>query len=144
MIDDEIALHERIDLLRIASHADHRVTQRGHIDDGRDAGEVLQDDAADHERHFDLFGLGGVPVGDLRDMLFVDEEAIDVAETRFEQDSHRERQRLNLAKALRGQLGQRVVLELATARLEDRLRTERICCRHVPVSPLEKPHICRN
>ena len=49
MIDHELGGNQRIDLGRIASLVSHRVTHRGEVDDARDTGEVLQENARGRE-----------------------------------------------------------------------------------------------
>src|SRR5690606_29635574 len=45
VVDDEIALRQGIDLLRITAEGDHRIAHGGEIDDSRNTGEVLHQDA---------------------------------------------------------------------------------------------------
>ena len=52
VVDDEVDRHQRIDLLRVAAERCHGVAHRGEVDDRRNAGEILHQDA-------------GRPVGDL-------------------------------------------------------------------------------
>ena len=49
MVDHEVRGHERVDPGRVAPHLRERVAHRGEVDDARDAGEVLEDDAGGHE-----------------------------------------------------------------------------------------------
>ena len=59
VVDDEVGRDERLDARRVAADVGHRVAHRGEIDDRRNAGEVLQQDARRHERHLGLDrGLG--------------------------------------------------------------------------------------
>ena len=46
VVDHELDGEERVDPLRVAAEVVHRVAHRGEVDDGRYAGEVLQEDAA--------------------------------------------------------------------------------------------------
>ena len=55
MVDDELDRLERIDLLRVAAEADDAVAHGREIDNGGNAGEVLQQHARGRER--DLFLL---------------------------------------------------------------------------------------
>ena len=54
VVDDQVGRHERLDACRVAADIGHRVAHRGEIDDGRDAGEVLEQDARGHERDLSL------------------------------------------------------------------------------------------
>ena len=56
VVDDEVGRDERVDHGRIAAELGHRVAHDRQVDDGRHAGQVLEDHARGHER--DL-GLGG-------------------------------------------------------------------------------------
>src|SRR5205823_307320 len=89
MVDHEVAGHQRLNLLGIAPHANHGTAQGGQIDDGGNAGKILQDDASRHERNFDLLGRFSVPVGQIADVAFVDDEIVEFAETGFEQHADR-------------------------------------------------------
>jgi hypothetical protein len=60
VIDHEVRRHERIDPRWIAAEVGHRVAHRGQVDDGRHPGEVLEQDARRHERHFRI-GRGPRP-----------------------------------------------------------------------------------
>jgi hypothetical protein len=58
VIDHELGGEERIDALGIPAHFLHRFAHRGEIDDGGNAGEILQQDACGHERDFFLRDAG--------------------------------------------------------------------------------------
>jgi hypothetical protein len=45
VVDDQLAGCERVDLLRVAAQARHRVAHRGQVDDAGHAGEVLHEHA---------------------------------------------------------------------------------------------------
>ena len=92
MINHQIARNERVDLLRIAPHADHSAAERGEIDDGGNSGEVLQYDASRHEGDFDLLGGLRIPVGQFDHVIVANNEVIDLAEARFQQHADRIRQ----------------------------------------------------
>ena len=86
MIDDQFGGQQRIDALRVAAHLHHGVAHGGQIDDGRHAGEVLQQDAGRHEGDF-LAGLGfRLPVGQRFDVLGAHGQAVLAAEQVFEED----------------------------------------------------------
>ena len=50
VVDDEVGGRERVDLLGVAAQRRDRLAHRGEVDDRRDAGEVLQEDARGLER----------------------------------------------------------------------------------------------
>src|SRR5690606_8672335 len=54
VVDDEVALNVGVDLVGVAAEALHGVAHGREIDDARDAGEVLEDDAPGEEGHLDL------------------------------------------------------------------------------------------
>ena len=69
VVDDQFGRGERVDLLRVAAEADHRLAHGGEVDDGRHAGEVLQDHARGREGDFVARGRLGVPVEQRLDVL---------------------------------------------------------------------------
>jgi hypothetical protein len=44
VVDDELGREERIDPGRLAAQVAHRIAHGGEVDDGRDAGEILEQD----------------------------------------------------------------------------------------------------
>jgi hypothetical protein len=93
MIDDQIHRHERIDFLRIAPEAFHRIPHRSEINDCRNAGEILHQHARRPESDF-LFGRTLV-LDPLRRVLDVDPicaAAVFVAQHVFDDDFQGERQ----------------------------------------------------
>jgi hypothetical protein len=61
----------------------HRVTHGGEIDNGRDAREILKQDASGHERNFffaGAFGAGGIPGGEGADVSGMNEAAVFVTQ----------------------------------------------------------------
>ena len=64
VVDHQLGRGERVDAGRVAAHLGHRVAHRGEVDDGRDAGEVLQQHAGGGEGDL-LARVGlGVPAGE--------------------------------------------------------------------------------
>ena len=131
VIDHQVTLNQRVDLFGVATHANHGIPQSGHVDHCGNPREILQNHTAHHKRDLNLLWFGGVPVRHLRDMLFVHQETVHISETGFQQNSHRKWQRINLSKALHGQLGKRIILQFATAGLENRLGPKWIRHRHI-------------
>ena len=86
VIDDEIDGGERIDFLRIAAEALHRIAHRGQIDDGWNAGKILHEHAGRPEGDFKL-GLAAVyePLGHALDMLAGDRTPILIPQQVFQQ-----------------------------------------------------------
>ena len=92
VVHDEIDRHERLDHFRVAPEALHRRTHRGEIHEQRNAGEILQDDARDHEGNFHLRGSLRVPIRERLHVLPVHFLAIAIAQHGFEDDADRDRQ----------------------------------------------------
>ena len=92
MVDDQVDRHERVDLLGVAAEAAHRVAHRRQVDDGRHAGEVLQDYPRRLERQFFGDRRIGRPTGEPEHIIVGDLEAIGLAQRRLQQDLDRERQ----------------------------------------------------
>ena len=91
MVDDEIDGNQRIDLFGIAAERGHRVTHRGEIDDGGNAGEILHQHARRAEGDF-VFVPAAIdePSGDSSDVVFPDRAAIFETQQIFKQNLHRE------------------------------------------------------
>ena len=93
MVDDQVGGDERVHLGRIAAQVRHRVPHDREVDDGRDAREVLEQDATRHERDL-RFGHGArAPRQQRLDVLGPDPGATGVAKQVLEQDLDRERER---------------------------------------------------
>jgi len=90
VIDDEFGGEKRINALGIAAHFLNGFAHRGEIDDGRDAGKVLQEDPGGHEGDFFLHGVW-LPGGESGDVVFVDEAAFFAAQEIFKEDAQGER-----------------------------------------------------
>ena len=90
----------RVDLVRVSAEVAHRVAHRGEVDDGRHAGEVLEQHATGRER--DLLRRLGVrhPAGDRLDVGSRDGDAVLVAEDVLEQDPQRVREPEHVEAAL--------------------------------------------
>ena len=86
VVDDHVRGHQRVDARRVAAHLGHRVAHRGKVDHAGDAGEVLQDHAARHERHLDRLAGIRCPGDQGLDVVFGDEAAPEVAEHVLQQD----------------------------------------------------------
>ena len=99
VIDDELGGLEGVDLLRIAAEDLHRIAHGREVDDGRDAGEVLHEDAGGHPGNF-ARGLGfGVPFREELDIVGGDGFAVLIAEKIFEQDAEAEGQAMEIDAA---------------------------------------------
>ena len=88
VIDDQVARDERVDLLGagfVAGHAHDGLAHGGQVDDGRYAGEVLQNDPAGAERDLGLGHVGGVVGGERLDVVVGDDPSVVLAENGLEQ-----------------------------------------------------------
>ena len=72
VVDHEIDGHARVDLLGVAAVAGHRAAERGEVDHGRDAGEVLQEHAGGRVRDLDVGGVGRVVAREVADVVLAD------------------------------------------------------------------------
>ena len=84
VVDHELDGNQRVDLLRVAAEVGHRVPHRGEVDDGRDAGEVLQEHPGRREGDLAVRLVRGDPARDGLDVL-----ARPVPEHVLEQDPQR-------------------------------------------------------
>ena len=89
VVDHEVGGDERVDLRRVAAEVGHRVAHDREVDDGRDAGEVLEDHPSGHERDFGLRGDARPPARQGLDVRRIDDAAARVAEHVLEQDPDR-------------------------------------------------------
>ena len=92
MIDDELDRLQRIHLARVAAETQDAVAHRREIDNGGNAGEVLQQNAGRREGDLLLHLRGHVPAGERLDVLGIDEPRVFAAQQVLEQDLERERQ----------------------------------------------------
>jgi hypothetical protein len=81
MIDHQVALHEGIDLPRIAAHPDHGAAHGGQIDHGRYAREVLEHDPPRREGDLGPARPGRVVPGQGSQVVLGHDLAVEVAET---------------------------------------------------------------
>ncbi len=89
VVDDEVDVDQRVDLLRVAPDLRHRVAHRRQVDDRGDAGEVLHQDPGRLEGDLDA-GLGvRVPAGDRLDVGGGDRGAVLEPQDVLEQDLDR-------------------------------------------------------
>src|SRR6185437_10735058 len=68
VVDHQVDVDQRVDRGGVAADLGHRVAHRGEVDDGRNAGEVLHQDAGGLEGDLDARLGGGVPGGDRLDV----------------------------------------------------------------------------
>ena len=95
VIDDQIDRHERFDHFRVLAERGDRGAHGRQIDQERHAGEVLQDDARDHERHFPAALRGRLPVGERAHVVLGDALPVVIAQHGFEHDPNADRQPRN-------------------------------------------------
>ena len=86
VVDHEVGGHERVDARRVAAERRHRVAHRREVDDGGDAGEVLEDDAAGMNGTSASPAPPGRQAASARDVVLADDAAAGVAERVLEQD----------------------------------------------------------
>jgi hypothetical protein len=118
VVDDEVDRDQRVDRLRIAPHPLHRAPQGGQVDDRRDAGEVLQDDASRLERHLELRRGRRIVGREPPDVVRRHVVAVLVPQQALEQDLDRERQPRDVAQPVLLELREAVVVRRPAARLE--------------------------
>ena len=87
VIDYQITGNQRVDPIRIASHADHGTAQGCQIDNCRNTGKVLKDNATREEGEFQRGWGRRFPVCKIRNVFGIDDESVDVAKNRFQQDT---------------------------------------------------------
>ena len=92
MIDDEIDRLQRVDERGIAAECRDGVAHRREIDDGGDAGEILEQHAARAERDLALDAGLRIPPGERLDVGALDEGVVLVSEQIFQQHLERHRQ----------------------------------------------------
>ena len=115
VVDDEVGRDERVDQARIAPEIGHRVAHDRQVDDGRHAGEVLEQDPCRHERDLRLGG-GARPPGEERlDILRADDRPAGMAEQVLEQDLDRHRERREIDPIADGVEPVVAVVDLADA-----------------------------
>ena len=113
VIDDEIDGHERLDDFRVAAQALHRAAHGREIHHERDAGEILQNNARDHEWNFFVRRRLRVPVRERFDIFAPHLFAIAISQHRFENDANAHRQPRDFADALFFERGERMQKSLA-------------------------------
>ncbi len=91
VVDHQVGWDQRVDLGRIATEAGHGVAHDGEIDDGGDAGEILEHHPRRHERDVGLCGLTRSPGAQPFHVVACDDPAAGVAEYVLEQDLDRHR-----------------------------------------------------
>ena len=89
VIDDQVAGHLRVHLesrCRIARHPDDRRPHGGQVDEGRDTGEILQNDPARGERDLRFLGLRCVVLRQCLNVAVGHDPAVVAPQNRFEQN----------------------------------------------------------
>jgi hypothetical protein len=116
VVDDEVDGHERVDLLGIAAGAFHGGAHGGEVDDGGNAGEILQHHPRDLERHFDRVGFFRVPRGQAVDVFLGDFEVVGVAQAAFQEHLDGKRQLVDVPDAGLDELVEPEIPEVAAFR----------------------------
>ena len=86
VVDDQLGGDERVDLRRVAAQGLHGLAHGGQVDDGRDAGQVLQDHPGRGELDLGVGLLAGIPLRERADVVGGDVGAVLVAEQVLQQD----------------------------------------------------------
>jgi hypothetical protein len=92
VINDQIAGNQWVDGRGVAAEGLHGFAHGCKVNDAGHAGEVLQNNAADHERDFLLSGLLGVVAGQAADVVGGDDRPVNAAEHGLENDADGVRQ----------------------------------------------------
>ena len=100
VVDDQVDRDQRIDLVDIAADSFHGTSHRSEVNHGGHAGEVLQDDAIGLERHLVRFDLGGLPTGEVFDVILRNLEVVAIPQDRFEEHPDGKRQPIDLPEDL--------------------------------------------
>jgi hypothetical protein len=92
VIDHEIDGHERLHPRDVTASSDHCRPHRRQIDEKRDTGEILEQDAPDDEGDLRRPLCVRLPARQRFDVLVSDAPAVEIAQHGFEQDAkaHRE------------------------------------------------------
>ncbi len=84
VVDDEVARNQWVDFGGIASHTNHGATQCSKVDNSRNSCEVLQYDSTRFKRDFNFTNVFCIPIGQVGDVVCVDDKTIDVAKAGFQ------------------------------------------------------------
>ena len=116
MIDDQIHGNQGLDNAGAFPHPFNGRPHGGKIDQQRNAGKILQQDARDHEGHFVRPHRLRAPVRQFGDVFFTYAFAVAVAQYGFQQDADTEGQPGNRPHALLFQLRQGIEFARSSAR----------------------------
>lgn len=108
VVDDEVDGDERLDFRGIGTAGDGRIAHGGDIDEQGHAGEVLENDAGDGERDFEIAGVLGVVVGEVSNVVLGDLAAIDVSQHGLEDDADGNGESGNVRETLLSESRERV------------------------------------
>jgi hypothetical protein len=92
VVDDQLGGNQRVDLRSLPAEPFDGVAHGGEVDDGRDAREVLHEDARGSERDLALLAGPALPAGEGFDVRGRHRHSVLVAEEVLEEDLERERQ----------------------------------------------------
>ena len=99
MVDHQFRRKQRIDFLGVAAELAHRLAHCRQVNDGRDAGEVLQQHARGQERNLFRGLCGRLPVRHGANIVRMHKLSVFLPQQIFEQDFHREWQARNSSSA---------------------------------------------
>ena len=106
VVDHQVDGDEGFDELGIALEAGDGVAHGGEVDEERDAGEVLEDDAGDGEGDFLGGGLLGVPAGEVFDIAGGGLQTVAMAEDGFQDDTEGDGEAGEVGLELGGKFGE--------------------------------------
>ncbi len=149
VVDHQVDWDQWIDLPRIAPEPLHRAAHRRQIDNGRDAGEILQHDARRHERDLGFRGSRRVPGSQTANILLGHDIPVACPQHGFQQISDRVGQGGDVPQSLIFQPRQSINSHGPAARLEGVSRGKRIVLGsldihgdHSPVSLMRQANSC--
>ena len=123
VVDDQVGRHQRLDACRVSADRGHRVAHCGEIDDGRNPGEVLQQDAGRHEWNLGFDGGVRLPCRERARLGVADDTTPSVTEHVLHQDLDRHRRARQIGEAA---LVETVVGVVAVTHAERGARGKRI------------------
>ena len=129
VVNHQLRRQERVDLLRVATHAPHSLAHRGQVHHRGHPGEVLKQHARGHECDFFLRCRVGLPLRQRLNIFWVNEAAVFVPQEVFEQHLEREGKPRNRANPVSLEGVEAENLILLRANRQGCLRAECIDCR---------------
>ena len=140
MVNDQIHRHHRVDLFRVAAQAGHRRAHGSQIDYRGHTGKVLHDHTGGQEGDARAFALRR-PGSDVLDIILGDLALVTLTQRRFEHDSDRKREPLEVGQTRLFQRVEAIIRVSSVIGLEGITGIEKVLhnglLRHSP-SPLRR------